>query len=57
MKYLVGLTVLIAVIASCGRANSDSTHAEVIPVSQVGYTCFVIKDSDGKAVGGNCLKN
>jgi hypothetical protein len=42
--------------ASCGRGEASSVRAEVIPAPLSGVQCFAILDSDGKAVGGNCVK-
>jgi hypothetical protein len=53
---LIGILTMTA-LGSCGKANSDSTHAETVMSPRAGYTCFVIRDNDGKAVGGNCVKD
>jgi ABC-type Zn uptake system ZnuABC Zn-binding protein ZnuA len=52
IMLIIGFTLLLA---SCGKANSDDSHAEVIASPKAGYSCFVIY-SGGQAVGGNCVK-
>ena len=49
------LAVLILVMLSCGKVNSSDDGATLIPSPISGYKCFLIK-SDGKAVGGNCVR-
>ena len=51
----ISLTILILSILACGSAGSNDNRAESIPSPMSGYKCFVII-SDGKSVGGNCVK-
>ena len=54
--FLLGIILLI--VLSCGKANSsDRAKAERVFTDQAGYTCFIIRDESGQAVGGNCLKD
>lgn len=55
-QAIIGILLLITAIA-CGKANSSSKRAEVVPSPLSGYVCFVIVDDDGKTVGGNCVKD
>ena len=49
---------LLASLPSCSAGKaSDGARAEVVPAPMSGYTCFVVKDGDGKSVGGNCVKD
>ena len=44
-------------IASCGKANSaNSSYAELIQSNMTGVQCFLIRDENGKAVGGSCVR-
>jgi hypothetical protein len=56
-RNLASLALILLLASGCGRtAHSDSTRADVIPSPRAGYTCFAIYDSEGKMVGGNCVK-
>lgn len=58
MKRAILFFSIFIMIASCGKAkSSDRAKAERTFIDQAGYTCFIIRDEDGKAVGGNCLKD
>lgn len=62
MKYSLFLGFILGSLMpmSCGQQalSSSSTHAELIPLTGgSGYTCFVIKNENGAAVGGNCIKD
>jgi hypothetical protein len=57
-KLLVIMTFVLGInVGSCGKLYSDDAAAVIIRTDQPGYTCFVIRDESGKAVGGNCIKN
>jgi hypothetical protein len=43
--------------SGCGKASASVARAETIPSPVSGYTCFIIYNGDGVAVGGNCVKN
>ncbi len=47
--------ILHVLVAACGQAMSDDTSAELVRSPVAGYRCFVLK-ADGKAIGGNCVK-
>ncbi len=49
-------TIALLLLVGCAKAQSSSRRAEEIPSPRSGYTCFVILDEDGKAVGGNCVR-
>jgi hypothetical protein len=51
------LLILISLFPACGTAKSaDRPRAERVFVDQAGYVCFIIRDENGTAVGGNCIK-
>lgn len=54
----VGVVVVGALLFSLGcakvRAEGRPT-AERVFSTESGYTCFIIRDESGKAVGGNCV--
>lgn len=54
----VGIVVTGALLFSLGcakvRAEGRPT-AERVFSTESGYTCFIIRDESGKAVGGNCV--
>jgi hypothetical protein len=55
-KVLLMLVVIVGLLA-CGKVkSSDRAKAERVFTDQAGYTCFIVRDEDGKAVGGNCIK-
>lgn len=55
---LLELTAVLIFLSACGtKAKAgDQARAERVAVDQAGYTCFVIRDENGRAVGGNCVK-
>jgi len=53
---LISLLVQLA-ISSCGKLNASGARAEIVMPLISGVTCYIIRDDDGKGVGGNCLKN
>jgi len=56
MKNIIALIVLVLFSSACGKATANSSRAEVVPSPMSGYTCFVIYNGEGVAVGGNCVK-
>lgn len=58
MKTLMILPIL-TILCSCGSVKASSTAytEQVSPPQGFGATlyCFVVRDEDGKAVGGNCI--
>jgi hypothetical protein len=56
MKYLIVILILIT-SSACGKATASSARAETIPSPQAGFTCFIIYNAEGTAVGGNCAAN
>lgn len=45
-------------LSSCGGVKADSSAtAELVMPPVAGYTCFVIKNGSGEAVGGNCIRD
>lgn len=61
MKYLaviLGSALIQFAASSCGNAHSANTkYAELIQSNKPGYSCFLIYDENGKAVGGSCVKD
>jgi hypothetical protein len=53
---LIMILMLSLILSACGKVKADSTRADVIPSPAPGYKCFIIYDSNGTAVGGNCVK-
>lgn len=56
MKLLILFFCFGVCVGSCGRAESDGSHADQVAAPIAGYRCFIIRDNDGKGVGGNCVK-
>lgn len=49
--------ILFAIVAGCSNARSSGQpYAERVFTDQAGYVCFVVRDEEAKAVGGNCLR-
>lgn len=56
MKNLI-LSLALIFVCGCGVVKaSGMARATNIPVDRSGYTCFLILDDEGKAVGGSCVK-
>lgn len=53
MRYIF----MLLVFTGCGVHAAGQPSAIEVTAPQVGYRCFAIMDGDGKAVGGNCLKD
>jgi hypothetical protein len=59
-KFIAIMLLLGIALAEsgCGGAKADSgASAELLMSPRAGYTCFVIKNGAGDAVGGNCVKD
>ena len=55
MKTLLFLCCLA--LSACGVAkSSDRARAERVFTDQAGFVCFIIRSEDGKAIGGNCVR-
>ena len=49
--------LLIPSIISCAKVQaSNNPSAERVFTTEAGYVCFLIRDDEGKGVGGACLK-
>lgn len=57
MRYT--LILLIFMLSACGsaKAGSSAYSEQINPPVGFGASlyCFVIKDENGKAIGGNCI--
>lgn len=55
---LAGLALLAMLwLGGCQMAKAGHTpRAETVFIDQAGYRCFLVRDEDGKAVGGNCVR-
>jgi hypothetical protein len=54
---LTGAALLVSLLVGCSDAKSSGRpQAERIFTDQPGYVCFVVRDEDGRAVGGNCVR-
>lgn len=42
-------------IAACGSAQSARPYIETTGSPLPGYQCFIVRDSGGAVVGGNCV--
>ena len=54
--FLFGIGVALLSL-SCGKAQSSTKRAEIIPSPTSGVTCYAIIDDNEKVVGGNCLRD
>ena len=55
--FWIMISILAVVQSGCGTAkSSDRAKAERVFMDQAGYVCFLVRDENGQAVGGNCLK-
>ena len=51
------LTPLVLLLVGCADARSSGRpEAERVFTDQPGYACFLVRDEDGRAVGGNCVR-
>ncbi len=51
---VVGLALLLV---GCADARSSGRpQAERVFMDQAGYACFLVRDEDGRAIGGNCVR-
>ena len=58
MVRLITAFFAVALLSSCAPAKgSGMARAERVPSDQSDYVCFIVRDEDGKAVGGNCVPN
>lgn len=49
--------ILLLLLVGCGNARAGrAPGAERVFTTEPGYTCFLIRDDEGKGVGGNCVK-
>lgn len=54
---IFGIITIAIFQSGCGKANSsDRASADRVFTDQAGFTCFIIRDENGTAVGGNCIK-
>jgi hypothetical protein len=52
----IGLALML-LIGGCAKAHSGGRpEAERVFMDQAGYVCFLVRDEDGKGVGGNCVR-
>lgn len=56
MRTLILMALLVGSVSGCSRSIAAGAYAEQVAAPLSGYTCFVIRDGGGAAVGGNCLK-
>jgi hypothetical protein len=55
MRYLAALALFIT---GCSNAlTSEGPSVERVFPRETGYSCFLLRDETGKAVGGSCLKD
>jgi hypothetical protein len=57
---IVSMMVVMGSIAfvSCGTIKASDARAErIISPTLPGYTCFIVRDDDGRGVGGGCVKD
>lgn len=48
---------LFVLMTGCAPARAGKNpSAERVFTDQAGYTCFLIRDDEGKGVGGGCIK-
>jgi hypothetical protein len=51
------IIAILILASSCGQSSASSgARAEVVIAPLSGYQCFVIRDENGAAVGGNCVR-
>jgi hypothetical protein len=59
-RYLISITSILYILtaSACGKVKAGpGARAERVFMDQAGYTCFIIYNDDGDAVGGNCVKD
>lgn len=58
LLHLLSFTVpgLLMMLYSCSKIVASSSRAETVFVAKPGYVCFIVRDDDGKGVGGNCVR-
>jgi hypothetical protein len=53
--FALCLLITMFMAARCSRTEASGASAEIVPAPMSGFTCFIIRDGDGTAVGGNCV--
>lgn len=57
MGIMLPPIVLALLLVGCADARSSGRpQAERVFMDQAGYVCFLVRDEDGRAAGGNCVK-
>lgn len=57
-NLILGSMFVAVALAGCSDARSGGRpEAERVFVADAGYTCFLVRDENGVAVGGNCLRD
>jgi len=58
LRMGLSLFCTMALAAGCAKVRAgDGPSAERVFSTDVGFTCFLVRDETGKAVGGNCVKD
>jgi hypothetical protein len=49
--------IILSFFSGCSKLHAgNGPSAERVFTTEAGYTCFLIRDDEGKGVGGNCTK-
>lgn len=58
MKTILGIMGILGIVLSgCAKVQaSNHPSAERVFTTEAGYVCFLIRDDEGKGVGGSCHK-
>lgn len=57
LKLCVWLAVILFCVGCSNARGGNGPSAERVFSSETGFTCFLIRDDEGKGVGGNCVKD
>ena len=55
-NLLASLGVVVLLASGCSQLHAEGRPtAERVYSTEANYTCFIVRDETGKAVGGNCV--
>jgi hypothetical protein len=53
---ILGICISLSISACAKVQASNNPSAERVFTTEPGYVCFLIRDDEGKGVGGSCHK-
>lgn len=57
LKKIFPFAFFLFVVGCSDARSSGRPEAERVFTTQAGYVCFLVRDEDGRAVGGNCVRD